>query len=337
MAGIRTERNNSIDIFRFICALLVIAIHTNLATEINLYLGYFCSQILPRVAVPFFFCVSGYFYIKKLNRATGKRELIKIFRSTFLSYLKIYVFWSIVYMVCDYKQYFYEGVSAKGIIVGIVLNFFVYGSYYHLWYFIGIFFSLIIVTGCYLIRAEKILAYFSVILYLAGVLGCAYYQIGNKIPLFSILISNSHFTLIRRNLLMAVPFFMMGYFLTKISDRKILIKVVLTGVLFVGEIVVVNMLGLNVNIIETIFLYIFLAYIMVWLLNHPLQEEKRIGEICRYLASFVYFSHPLFIMIITYIGINKNTVVFLLSAILSIAIGLILLNINNKTLNQFIS
>lgn len=156
--------------------------------------------------MPIFFCVSGYFCIKKLNGATEKREIIKIFRTTFQSYLEIYFFWSIVCLVCDYKQYFYEGASVKGGIAGIVLNFFVYGSYYHLWYFIGIFFSLIIVTRGYLIRAEKILAHFSVILYLAGVLGYAYYQIGNKIQLISIWIPNSYFTLIHRILLMALPF-----------------------------------------------------------------------------------------------------------------------------------
>lgn len=337
MIIVNKGRNNSIDFFRYISALLVVAIHTNPATEINPYLGYFCSQILPRIAVPFFFCVSGYFYIEKLNKVTEKREMVKIFRTTFLSYLKIYVFWSIVYLVCDYKQYFYEGVSVKGIIVGIILNFFVYGSYYHLWYFIGVFFSLIIITGCYLIRAEKILAYFSVILYLAGVLGGAYYQIGNKIPLFSMLISSSYFTLIRRVLLMALPFFMVGYFLPKISYKNISIKVVFTGVLFIGEIIIVNILGLNVNIIETIFLYIFLVYIMVWLLHHPEKEKKRAGEICRYLASFVYFSHPLFIIIITRIGIENNTIIFMLSAIFSTVAGLILMKINNKTLNQFIS
>lgn len=337
MIIVNKGRNNSIDFFRYISALLVVAIHTNPATEINPYLGYFCSQILPRIAVPFFFCVSGYFYIEKLNKVTEKREMVKIFMITFLSYLKIYVFWSIVYLVCDYKQYFYEGVSVKGIIVGIILNFFVYGSYYHLWYFIGVFFSLIIITGCYLIRAEKILAYFSVILYLAGVLGCAYYQIGNKIPLFSMLISSSYFTLIRRVLLMALPFFMVGYFLSKISYRNISIKVVFTGILFIGEIIIVNILGLNVNIIETIFLYIFLVYVMVWLLHHPEKEKKRAGEICRYLASFVYFSHPLFIIIITRIGIENNTIIFMLSAFFSTVAGLILMKINNKTLNQFIS
>lgn len=175
------------------------------------------------------------------------------------------------------------------------------------------------------------------VLYLTGVLGCAYYQIGNQVPLLSLLISSNYFTLIRRIVLMALPFFMMGYFLPKISDSKISIKVVLTAVLFVGEIIVVNMLGLNVNIIETIFLYIFLVYVMVWILHHPQSEKKRAGQICRYLAGFVYFSHPLFIIIITRIGIEKNTIVFMLSVIFSTAAGLILMKINNKTLNQFIS
>ena len=332
-----SERNNSIDIFRFISALLVIAIHTNPMTEINPYLGYLCSQICPRVAVPFFFCVSGYYYIGKLEKTTNKKEIITEFKKTFLSYLKIYFFWSVVYVVCDYKQYFYEGVSDWGAIIGIVLNFLVYGTYYHLWYFIGIFFSLIIVTLCYLIRVEKILDYFSVILYLAGVLSCAYYQIGNRIPIFSLLISSSYFTVIRRIILMALPFFMMGYFIPKISNKKVPIKLVLTGALFVGEIIVVNIFELSLNVIETVFLYVFLAYIIVWLVHHPLQKKKRTGKICRYLSSFIYFSHPLFLMIITQLGITENTIVFILTALFSTATGLILIKINNKTLNQFIA
>lgn len=317
-------RNNSIDIFRFISSLLVVAIHTNPMTEINSYLGYFCSQILPRVAVPFFFCVSGYFYIRKLEKATDKKEIITVFYTTFLSYLKIYFFWSVLYLICDYKQYFYEGVSVKGIIAGIILSFFVYGSYYHLWYFIGIFFSLIIVTLCYLFRIEKILAYFSLLLYLVGVLGCAYYQIGSKIPLLSLIITSNYFTLIRRIVLMGLPFFVMGYFIPKISNKKISIKLAFSGFLFIGEIAFVNMFGLSVNIVETIFLYVFLAYIMVWLLHHPLSEKRLAGKTCRYLSSFIYFSHPLFIMLITRLGITGNTIVFILTTLFSIALGLIL-------------
>ena len=62
------QRNNSIDIFRLICAVLVIIIHTRPFEDQNELLGYIVVQILPRIAVPFFFCVSGYYYFHALKK-----------------------------------------------------------------------------------------------------------------------------------------------------------------------------------------------------------------------------------------------------------------------------
>lgn len=61
------ERNSSIDIFRYICAIMVIAIHTHPFMEISEKCGYVFTQITPRIAVPFF-AAAGYFYIQKLEK-----------------------------------------------------------------------------------------------------------------------------------------------------------------------------------------------------------------------------------------------------------------------------
>lgn len=61
LMGESKGRINSIDIFRYICSVMVIAIHTAPFSDINEQLGYAFSQIIPRIAVPFFFAVSGYF------------------------------------------------------------------------------------------------------------------------------------------------------------------------------------------------------------------------------------------------------------------------------------
>lgn len=58
-------RNNSIDIFRYIAAVLVIAHHTDVLADVHPMLSYLLSQVLPRISVPFFFAVSGYFYGSK--------------------------------------------------------------------------------------------------------------------------------------------------------------------------------------------------------------------------------------------------------------------------------
>ena len=60
-------RYPSIDIFRYVCAVLVIAIHTRPFNEINTTLSYLASDVIPRIGVPFFFITSGYFYIRRLQ------------------------------------------------------------------------------------------------------------------------------------------------------------------------------------------------------------------------------------------------------------------------------
>lgn len=60
------HRINSIDIARLFAAILVIAIHTQaimwFSDRANGNI-----QILTRVAVPFFFCTSGYFFKKAMS------------------------------------------------------------------------------------------------------------------------------------------------------------------------------------------------------------------------------------------------------------------------------
>lgn len=61
------ERNSSIDIFRYICAIMVIAIHTHPFMEISEKCGYVFTQITPRIAVPFF-CGCRIFLYSKVRK-----------------------------------------------------------------------------------------------------------------------------------------------------------------------------------------------------------------------------------------------------------------------------
>lgn len=74
----KKQRNQSIDIFRLLCAVMVVAIHTSPLSELGDGAAYLFQEIVPRIAVPFFFAAAGYFYIGKLER--GDR--------CFLPYLK---------------------------------------------------------------------------------------------------------------------------------------------------------------------------------------------------------------------------------------------------------
>ena len=59
--GTYSGRNCSIDLFRLLCAIFVVAIHTKLFFDINPILGYSVKHAITRIAVPFFFCVMGFY------------------------------------------------------------------------------------------------------------------------------------------------------------------------------------------------------------------------------------------------------------------------------------
>ena len=59
---IKTERNDSINITRVICAILVVSIHAQPFNGISDSINYYDGNVISRIAVPFFFIVSGYYY-----------------------------------------------------------------------------------------------------------------------------------------------------------------------------------------------------------------------------------------------------------------------------------
>lgn len=127
------NRYNSIDIFRFICAIMVVAIHTNPFIDQNFYLGYLFTQIIPRIAVPFFFLTSGYFYISKL--INGKQC-----KKTFLNLIKVYILWTLVYYFMDFMFFIKNGGDNISLFKTFIINFFIFGSHFHFWFFPALFF-----------------------------------------------------------------------------------------------------------------------------------------------------------------------------------------------------
>ena len=173
---------------------------------------------MPRIAVPFFFAIAGYYYIKKITNE-AEVNIKKEFWSYVKKLLLVYSLWSIIYIIIKFFQGLNEGVEITSFLKQIVLDYFINGSYYHLWFFPALFFAIIVVTFFVKIRKIKILAYISIVLYIIGCLGCSYFEIGNQIPFIKELINFSKFTLIRRIVLMGLPFFTMGYFINQLQNK----------------------------------------------------------------------------------------------------------------------
>lgn len=335
----QSNRNISIDLFRLICAIMVVAIHTQPLYDISYKLGYFATEILPRIAVPYFFAISGYYYI------VGLISNKKVFFKNLKKLLYVYTIWSVLYFAIEFvQQVSTHQISIARFVRNMFFDFFIYGSYYQLWYFPAILFCIIIVYISYRFNLLMHLAISTLFLYFMGLLGCAYFSIGTKIPVLNHIITS---TTIRRVILMGLPFFMAGYFINlfkskcaNISNQKLAIGFTSVAALYLLEIYLVIHFKLQSNIILTFFLYPLVIILIIILLKNPLLKLGHISTYARGLSNFIFYSHPIFILVISSIGKNifnfeiENTVKFILTVIASLLTGVLLLKINNKRINS---
>ena len=202
----KQQRNEAVDIFRVICAFLVIIGHTRPFIQLNSNLDFFFTNVLLRIAVPFFFIVSGYFFYSnmKINNNYYKGYIKKIIIS--------YVPWQVIYIVLDLirnrnyinTRYIYE--SIKYSIFG--------GTESYLWFFSALIFSTLFITFFIKKNRFKELIIISIFLLILGLLGNSYYFIARGTS-FQYLIDlyNHIFSCTRNGVAMAVPYMIMGILL----------------------------------------------------------------------------------------------------------------------------
>lgn len=326
------ERNPSIDIFRYVCAILVIAIHTSPFKEINSTIGYIATNVIPIIGVPFFFIVSGYFYIDKLQNGE------KPFRHYFKRLLKIYFVWSCLYFLIEFAQWGHA--NFKGFIINCLITFVYYGSSYHFWFFPALIFSLCFTTLLWKLGSKRVVIPLSLVLFTVGVLGCAYYNATQNIPVFGQLFAHPQFDNIRRILLMGFPFFSGGYIVLKskekISKQDCLFLWFVSLMIWILEIVMVIKMQYQRSIVVTFGLYPLVVSTLIVLLKNPLPRLKGIADTSRKLANFTYYAHPAFILLIGLVAGRDvpNTVLFLLTSVTTFVVGLLICKLNNSTLKK---
>lgn len=166
MSSSRTYKG--IEIFRVVAAFLVVAIHTSPLASYSGTADFVFTRVIARVAVPFFFMVTGYFV---LSKGTGVRRFLKktaiIYAASAALYLPINVYaghlrgWGLLDLV---QQVFFEG------------------TFYHLWYLpaalLGAWLTSLLMrrTSC------GVCAAIVTALYVLGLLGDSYWGLIEGVP-----------------------------------------------------------------------------------------------------------------------------------------------------------
>lgn len=311
-------RINSIDIARLFAAILVVAIHTQAITWFSSYSNG-NIQILTRVAVPFFFCTSGYFLHK--NYINSGCPAIA---ATFWKTVKLYTLLSLVYFSVIFLSnpaLLHE--SKKWMLVDFLFN----GSYYHLWYMVGIIYSIAMIYLICKLKLSKILLPLAIVCYVIGLLGTSYYGIGSRLPILNVMFDSGWFLSIRRIFLMGFPFTVLGWVISErklklhISKQHLLFVTALAALLFVSEIIAVTVTGMSRTIEITLFLYPLLFLLFQICLAYPLEGKSKLASACRDTANFTYFWHPLVILALRRV-VDANFFLFTITTVVCLLLGI---------------
>jgi len=339
------NRNTLIDIFRLPCAILVVFVHTYPFIEINPTVDWVINEYLGRVAVPFFFAIFSFYYIKRL--LAGKEV-----KSLFLKLLRIYLIWTVISLSFGLiLRFATDNFKPRKYFLKTLFDVFVFGSKYQLWFFPALFISLGLITLMHKLKILKPFAYFSFALYVLGLLGGIYYKLGDMIPIVSEIINFKYFyKMIHRIFCLGLPFSLMGYFLNvffekhKKNNKKYLILLSVVIVLFFAESILADVFSIAIRHRTSIMLYPLMFILIVLFMDNPSSNPKtiRFSEVSKDISYFMYYSHPFFINILQLIDYYVVAIPyfhlasFAITLILTITIGFVISKENKKYLNFFI-
>lgn len=280
------QRNHSIDILKFICAVLVIFIHTNSAH---------LSFVLPltRCAVPCFFMISGYLLYKEGGIGTEriKRNLKHIAKITF---------WATLLFIC-WTEYVYINnggylPSSNQMIGWVVLNECPFG--FHLWYLYAYLYVLIIVL---VIDKHKLWRWLFLSIPLLLLTDLAFGK-------YSLVVFNKEFPYIfvRNFLFVGLPYFALGALLKAkqipcMANKSFMLMVGViifyaTSLLEKHILITIDKCPTREHYISTTFLAICLFGLF---LSIKVEKPNLMAKIGEKDSLYIYLLHPIFIWVLS--------------------------------------
>lgn len=198
----------AVDAARFVCALLVVAIHVRPLSTYTELGNFLLDKGLCRIAVPFFFLVSGYFWARKPMTLRSLGAFL--WRIALLYALWTAIYYPIVVESQDMNHYWRRCLLS--------------GSYYHLWYYPAMFVAAVLTFAAWKCfaggnsgKAGGAVVAVAFLFYFIGCMGESYYGLFAQNARI-VELAEAYFALFwstRSGLFFGFFFFALGVFLQK--------------------------------------------------------------------------------------------------------------------------
>ena len=134
------SRNSAIDLAKYVAAILVIGIHTRPLNDLSGVADFWFVEVICRLAVPLFAVCTGFYLYCPTLATTSK---CSSFRHSWLRILKMYLGWSMFYLLIHLFSWHQAGTLCWTYFIGWAKGTVVSASYYHLWYFVALLYAML--------------------------------------------------------------------------------------------------------------------------------------------------------------------------------------------------
>lgn len=288
-AGQQDQNYGGLDAFRMIAAFLVIAIHTSPLTMLNADADFFLTRILARLAVPFFFMVTGQFILSGSEIWDYIKKITLLYAAAILIYLPVGIYAG-----------HYKNLTIRQALQMLVFD----DTFYHLWYFPACIIGVLVVYVLRRFLSIHATLVVTGILYLIGLFGDSYYGLAAKIPVISSVYDMGFqiFSYTRNGLFLA-PIFLLTSAITGNRNQKYTFNPINSGIGFIISFLLMTVEGMalrHFHLQRHDSMYLFLIPCMFFLYQLLLSWKVNIksGKQIRTLSTWIYILHPAVIVLV---------------------------------------
>lgn len=281
--------NKSINLIRWLMAICVIIIHSELFKPINFTLYTLINNGICRLAVPFFFITSGYFFYHKLanhhNTTTYFYKLIKIL--LIFTTIEIIIYGPFYYNGSNLLQLIWRTVS-----VGM-------GGIY--WYLISLLAGLFILKFFWTRKIIISGLVIGLVLYLIACTNDAYYGLFINNPIQTIAsIHTKLFTWPQAGLCSCLLYLSIGALIYQYQPHLRMIKIImpLSIIALLIEAFCLSYFNIACDYNCYLMLIITTPLLFIYLLDDPFNISDQYSYYFRQSSLYIYMLHPFFLNII---------------------------------------
>lgn len=288
--------NPYLDLFKFIFAIMVVLIHNALPGK----LGYGIDCV-ARVAVPFFFIISGYYSYESENHVLWRRaKRIIVLLIVLLSLSFIWGIWKTTCIQHDcLMAYFQSSINKRTIARFLIYGLTPFPYANQIWFLVALIIAYIVLILFNCVIKEK--SRMAVLRVIMIILIVGHFIVGTILPIFTdIDIINYYY---RNAWLFGIPVFLLGYFICFYNKRSNLVEhcsIIFLITSIIGGLVLGLLQWFRFGRVEMP-VGVLLATVFIFLLAIKLKDERRnrserfnrISRICGKVSLWIYAIHRL--------------------------------------------